>query len=173
MSRRRGAYSMPKLKLKQKTVVSIATVTSFVFAFLSLVALTTHSAYLNFWREFLFQNIGWTSFLAPFLFAINGLVLMKIKWKYAQVNTLLGLIAVMLGLTGLTAMVSPTQGGDLGTFMASELQPLITSLGEGALFVAIFIVGILAFFHTSLLEIFEMFKGVGSGVAAAGSGVGK
>ncbi len=173
MSRRRGVYALPKLKLKQKTVVSVATVVSFALAFLSAVALTTHSTYLAFWRSFLFQNIGWTSILAPLAFALSGLVLMRTKWKFAQLNVLLGLIAMMLSLMGLTAVVSQTQGGDLGTFMATELQPLITTPGEVGLFIAIFVVGMIVFFNTSLEQIFGFFGVIGSGVATAGKSAGK
>ncbi|MCL4366375.1 hypothetical protein M1437_04065, partial [Patescibacteria group bacterium] len=61
MSRRRSVYKLPKLKLKQRTIVAVASLISFILAALSAITLATHSQSLQFWRQFLFDLFGWTS----------------------------------------------------------------------------------------------------------------
>src|SRR5258706_180240 len=59
--RRRSIYSMPKLKLKNRTIVAVASLTAFLLAGLSIVAMLTNAATLQFWSQFLF-GIFWGFF---------------------------------------------------------------------------------------------------------------
>src|SRR3989344_3563044 len=102
MPRRRSIYSMPKLKLKQKTIVGVASLVSFVLAGLSAVTIATDTSSLTFWKEFLFKIFGWTYYLSPVVFSLSGLVLQKTKWAFAQTNVLLGIILIILSFVGLT-----------------------------------------------------------------------
>ena len=101
MSRRRSIYKLPKLKLKQRTITAVASLIALILAVLSIVSLTTHSETLTFWRDFLSETLGWTKIIAPIIFVLSGLVLSKVKWKFAQTNVLLGLILIILSLSSL------------------------------------------------------------------------
>jgi DNA segregation ATPase FtsK/SpoIIIE, S-DNA-T family len=160
--RRRSVYSTPKLKLKPKAIIAIATVISFITAGLSIVALITDSVMLNFWREFITSIFGWTAFLAPLIFLVAGLVLQKVKWQFAQTNVLLGLILIVISLISLTAGVSPGLAGKLGPNLWMELSGFISKPGAVLMLLGILIVGLIVLFNTSLSQVFHLLAVVGS-----------
>src|SRR4051812_38917416 len=128
MSRRRkSVYSLPKLKLKPKTVVTIGTIISFILAVISIAALLTHSPLLSFWRDYLINSLGIMAFATPIAFILCGLVIQKAKWAFAQLNVLIGLITIMVALMGLFGGVSDGAGGELGVFIWTQLRDIITS----------------------------------------------
>jgi hypothetical protein len=155
--RRRSLYSAPKLKLKQKTIVAIATLISFGLAALSLVTVATGAPSLQFWNEVLFSVFGWLSFTSPIFFILVGLVLQKFKWGFAQTNVLLGLILILLSLTGLTASLAPMQAGSLGAILWDQLSSFVTGIGSALLLIVVFLVGLVVTFNASLTQIFEIF----------------
>lgn len=167
--RRRSVYSLPKLKIKQKTVITVGTIISFILAGLSLVSLASDSSKLSFWKEFLVANLGWTSLFTPFVFILTGFVLQKVKWAFAQTNVLVGLVTMMIALTGLSALASETSGGILGQFIADELEGFITLPGALVVLVGVFLVGLVVFLNTS----FEQLGAFLSKFVSLGSGVGK
>ncbi len=157
MSRRRSVYKLPKLKLKQKTIVAVASLISFVLAAISAVALATHSQALQFWRQFLFELFGWTSFSAPVVFFVVGLVLQKVRWSFGQTNVLLGLVLIILALSGLTGAVKPYQAGSIGLNLWVQLASFVTNIGAAALLSGVFLVGLVVLFNASLDQIFGIF----------------
>lgn len=169
MPRRRTAYRLPKLKLKQKTIVTVATLVSFALATLSLVSVFSSSSHLRFWKSFLYENVGVSYIFSPVLFVLIGLVLHKFKWRYAQVNVLIGFLAALVGFMGLSAAASNGAGGAMGKFIWGELSGLITSFGAGAALLFVMVVGLFVFFDTSITDALGMFAKVGSGVGAAAS----
>src|SRR5260221_7753141 len=168
MPRRRSAYSLPKLKLKPKTIVAVGSVIAFILAGLSIVAFATHSETLSFWKTFLKDNLGWTAYLAPIVFVLIGLVLQRVKWSFAQTNVLLGLITMMISLMGLSSLVSDTAGGQLGLFIAEQLRQLITTPGTVILLFGVLLVGVIVFLNTSLEQVFAIlnmiFRGLSQGL---------
>lgn len=153
MSRRRSIYSLPKFRLRQKTVVTVGSVVALVLAGLSAVSLLTESTKLTFWRDFLKTNFGWTAIFAPVIFLVVGLVLQKLKLKFAQPNVLVGLLAVMAALSGLTAPISPEMSGSLGILLWNELSALLSSWGAGIVLLGVFLVGLIVLFDTSSHQI--------------------
>jgi len=170
MSRHRSLYKMPKLRLKQKTVVGIATIISLIFAILSGVSLSTNSTYLQFWQEFLVKTFGWTAIFSPLLFVLVGLVLQRVKWSFAQMNVLLGLILIVLSLTSLTAAISQEKAGMIGLNIWEQLATFLTAVGAGALLLGVFLVGIVVMLNTSLKQIFGIFGFAFTGVKNLVSG---
>lgn len=160
MPRRRSIYSLPKLKLHQKTVVTVATLISFILAILSGVSLASESAKLTFWRDFLKSALGWTAVFSPLVFFVSGLVLQKLRWAFAQMNVLVGLLVVTVSLGGLTSLFSQEQAGDIGNLIGNELSTFITGLGAFAVLVGVFFVGIVVLFNTSLSQILSIISGV-------------
>lgn len=146
---------------------------SFGLAALSLVTVVTGASSLEFWRSILLKIFGWLSFTSPVFFILIGLVLQKFKWRIAQANVLLGLILLLLALTGLTAAFSPDQAGKIGEILWTQLSSFVTIWGAAAILVVVFLVGLVVTFDTSLSQIFaifgHIFRGVGAGAGKMGS----
>ncbi len=158
--RRRSIYSLPKFKLKQRTVITVGTIISFILAALSGVSLISSSSKLLFWRIFLKENIGWTSFFAPLVFFISGLVLQKLKWSLAQPNVLVGLLTIIVSFLGLTGAVLPSEAGSLGNLIWLELAGLLTHIGAFALLIGVLIVGLVVLFNTSFPQIWNIISSI-------------
>lgn len=157
MARRRSIYKLPKLKLKQKTIVAVATLVSFILAALSGVSLATKASSLEFWRQVLHEIFGWASFTSPVMFVLAGLVLQRVKWSFAQTNVLLGLTLLIISVVSLTAAVSITQAGVVGANLWLQLASFVTPMGAIVLLVGIFLVGLVVLFNASLGQIFGIF----------------
>ncbi len=162
MPRRRSIYSMPKLKLRQKTVITVGTLVSFILAALSAVALTSATPALAFWRDFLVANLGWPAIFTPLIFLVSGLVLQKIRWSFAQTNVLIGLLTIAVTLSSLTSPVSGEQAGNLGNFVWLELAALLGKFGTMALLVGVFLIGVVVLFDTSPEQAFAVLGGLWS-----------
>jgi DNA segregation ATPase FtsK/SpoIIIE, S-DNA-T family len=160
MPRRRSIYSMPKLKLRQKTVVTIGSLISFVLAILSLVALVSETPALTFWRLFLTSNLGWTAIFTPLVFLVSGLVLQKFKWSWAQTNVLVGLLTIIVSLSGLTSPLATDQAGDLGNLIWGELSALLSGPGAVAVLLGSFLVGVVVLFNTSMSQVVSILGSV-------------
>src|SRR3990167_4633194 len=102
MSRRRSIYRLPKLKLRQKTITALGSLIAFTLAVVSGISLATNSQTLSFWKEFLTKFLGWTAIISPLIFLLSGLSLTRARWKIAQTNVLLGLLLIVLSISGLT-----------------------------------------------------------------------
>ncbi len=150
--RRRSIYSLPKLKLKQKTIITIGTIIAFTFAIISGVTLVTETPKLIFWRNFLQSNMGWTAFLSPLIFFVTGLVLQRIRWQLAQTNVLLGLITIVTALSSLTASISVDQAGNLGVLIWGELSVVLTTIGAAAVLSGLLVVGFVVLFNTPMSQ---------------------
>lgn len=157
MARRRSAYKLPKLKLKQKTITAIGSLISFTLAAVSAVALFTNSSALVFVKEFLENNLGWVKITAPVIFFLSGLVLTRAKWKFAQTNVLLGFILVVLSFCGITASIKYDRAGSIGQLFWKELSSFVTAPGAIALLFFLFLVGLVVLFNTSLGQILQIF----------------
>ncbi len=153
MPRRRSIYSLPRLKLRSKTIVTVATIISFIFAGLSLVSLFSDSSALSFWRNFLYQYLGLMAFSTPIGFILTGLVLHKFRWSIAQPNVLIGYITAMVALMGFTGGVSSSAGGILGLELWRQLGEFITPYGAVILLIGVFFVGLVVLFNTSLTQV--------------------
>lgn len=160
MPRRKSIYSLPKLKLKPKTVLTVATIVSFILAVLSGASFVTDSPYLTFWSGYLTQNLGVLAYLTPVVFMLCGLVLHKTKWPFAQMNVLLGLITMMVSLMGFFGAISETGGGLLGLFIWTQLRDVITSPGTFLVLIFVFTIGLVVFLNTSLSQLMDFLGGV-------------
>jgi S-DNA-T family DNA segregation ATPase FtsK/SpoIIIE len=153
-------YSLPKLKLKQKTIITIGTVIAFIFAIISGVSLVTQTPKLLFWQQFLTSNLGWTAYFAPIIFFVSGLVLQRFKWQFAQPNVLVGLITIMISLSSLTAPISVSGAGEIGSLIWDELFSIVTGFGAIAVLFGILIVGMVVLFNTSASQVLAILAGI-------------
>ncbi len=162
MPRRKSVYKLPKLKLKQATIVAVGSLVAVILAVLSAISLVTDTTNLVFWREFLEGSFGWVALFTPLLFFITALVLQRVKWSFGQMNVLLGLLIIIISLAGLTSSITPTSGGDLGLFVWEQLASFLTPVGAFFLLLGVLCVGIVVLFNTSLDQIFSLFSGMGN-----------
>lgn len=160
MPRRKSIYSLPKLKLKQKTVFTIAALIAFAFMALSIGAMISSSDRIAFWRDFLFGNLGWVFLLMPLVFLSMGLVLLKLKWGIAQPNLLVGLVTMMMGAMGLLGAASVRAGGALGYGMWTELSGLVSPVIAAGIFAVGVVIGLVVATNASLTEILGLFGGL-------------
>lgn len=160
MSRRRSIYRVPRLHLKIRTIVSIATLIAFALAGLSLTSLLTQSYYLKFISDFLYTLLGWTAYFMPVIFLLSGLVLQRTKWFFAQTNVLLGVVLITLSLASATAPFGSSYAGILGSLIWEQLTSFITSIGALVIILVIFLVGVIVTFNTSLEQIFDFFVSI-------------
>lgn len=160
MPRRRSMYSLPKFKLRQKTVVTVGSLISIMLAGLSGVSLLSDSPTLAFWQLFLKNNLGWGAFFAPLVFLVAGLVLQKLKLPFAQPNVLVGLLLVAAALVGLTSPLSADQAGRVGNLIWRELAVFLSPWGAGVVLIGAFLVGLVVLFDTSLSQVLGIFSQV-------------
>ncbi len=164
MGRRRSSYTLPKLKLKQKTITAVGSLISFILAVITITSIVTNTQMLTFWKEFLFGLLGWTYVASPVIFVLAGLILTKLKWKIAQVNVLLGAILIFLALGGMLSAFSADFGGSIGSTLWQQLTLFVTGVGAIITLVLIFIVGIVVLFNASLSQVLGVFGVVFRGV---------
>lgn len=156
---------MPKMKLKPKTVIAVATIISFVLAGISAVSLVYETPVLAFWRTFLTELIGWTALFTPLIFILTGLVLHKVKWRIAQLNVLVGFITMVIALAGFSGLISETAGGAVGFVIWRELRNLITPIGAFLVLVGVFAAGLVVLLNASMEQIGQ-FMGKSAAVTA-------
>jgi S-DNA-T family DNA segregation ATPase FtsK/SpoIIIE len=176
MARRKSIYSLPKLKLKPKTVMAISTFGSFILALVTLASFAAPTSFLSFWRDYLFTNLGTSAVLTPVILGLSGLVLHKVKWRIGQMNVLVGLITIMVAFMGLLGAVSEKVGGILGVFIWTQLVEILSAPISVGVLIVILGVGIVVMLQASFSQIVGFFgalfgitKSVG---AVAGKGVG-
>jgi S-DNA-T family DNA segregation ATPase FtsK/SpoIIIE len=176
MARRKSIYSLPKLKLKPKTIMAMSTFGSFLLALVTLASFAAPTSFLSFWRDYLFTNLGTAAILTPVILGLSGLVLHKVKWRIGQMNVLVGLITIMVAIMGLLGAVSERVGGTLGVFIWTQLVEILSAPISVGVLLAILGVGIVVMLQASFSQIVSFFgalfgftKSVGS---VAGKGVG-
>ncbi len=173
MPRRKSIYSLPKLKLKQRTIITVGTFVAFILAAVSGAALFTNTKYLTFWREYLINNAGLSAYLVPFIFALSGLTLQRVKWAFAQLNVLVGLLTMVIALMGLLAGIGDTLGGIGGVFIWVSLKEVVTALGAVFVLICIFAIGLVVFLNASLEQLVGFFGSIFSGIFNAGKATAK
>lgn len=157
MARRRSIYRLPKLRLRQKTITSVASLIAFIMAIVSTVALLTNSQTLAFWKEFLYSLLGWADIFTPVLFALSGLVLSRFKFKFAQINVLLGFLLIVLAVSGMSGSTSLEKAGIIGRTLWEQLALFVTPIGAFLILVLVFLVGLVVLFNASLGQILGIF----------------
>ncbi len=166
MPRRKSVYSMPKMKLKPKAIIAVASIISFVLSGISAVSLVYDTPVLNFWSAFLKEIIGWTAIFSPLAFVLIGLVLHKVKWRIAQLNVLVGFLTMIIALTGFSGAASETAGGAIGFIIWAQLRDLITPVGAFLVLVGVFAAGLVVLLNASMEQIGQ-FMGKGASVTAS------
>lgn len=146
-SRRKYHKRSPfNLKLKKQTVYTVGAIWLWLFAGAVTISFFAEGTLLTKLREELTYHIGWTMYgLPPFLVALS-LQFFKFKTKpdIAQPHIPLGL---GIALTAFTALL---QGGIFGETLWGVVVRAISTEGALLVYLALFIVGVIILFNTSL-----------------------
>jgi S-DNA-T family DNA segregation ATPase FtsK/SpoIIIE len=136
--------SLFRLKLKQQTVYTVGAIWLWLFAALITLSFFGEGALLNRLRDELMLHVGWIMYgLPPFLITVSFLFF-KIKSDIGKPNVPMGIGIILLSLLGLT------QAGIVGDFIWNGLASRISTEGAVLLFLALFIIGFILLFNSSL-----------------------
>ena len=160
MARRRKLF---KFKLKRESVISVTAILLLLLAILSFVsffAQATASSPLL--QDVLNKFFGWGSIMVPFVLAVSGLFLLGRNLAFARLNTLLGLILLLVSFSGLAhllffhgpdgeSLANLGQGGGLlGYKISLLLTGTFTAVGAFFALFSLLIIALLIVFNASL-----------------------
>lgn len=156
--RRRYSFG-PKLRLKKKTIVSIAGIFLILISSLSLIARFFSGSILD-----LFQLLfdGLFGFLGP-IFSLAGIAaganLLKIGGKYLANNVILGGVIAAISILAVSAAFT-TSSGLVGSILWDIISGIFTKFGGFLISAATFLAGFLIFANTSLDTVIGFFPNI-------------
>jgi S-DNA-T family DNA segregation ATPase FtsK/SpoIIIE len=145
----RGRRRKPfKLKFKQETVYTFSSVALFSLAGLIILSFSRQGKFLAKLWLVLTSYFGWGILFFPFLLIFAGLMLVRLKWRIARPNVLLGGIILFI------SSISLTKAGLVGLEIWQNLVVFLTKPGTVLVLLGFFFVGLVITLETSLEEIF-------------------
>lgn len=160
MGRRRKLF---KFKLKKGSAASVAAVVLLLLAVLSFVSFFAQAASVSpILQDALNKIFGWSSILVPFILGVLGLLFLGRNFVFARLNTLIGLILLLVAFSGLSHLLffrgvdsaSLAELGQGGGLLGYKISVLLAKAftGVGAFFVlfSVLIISLLIIFNASL-----------------------
>lgn len=141
-----------KLKVKPDTINSLVAVALFAIGALVIVSFAGQGAFLGAINAWIVKYIGFTTVLVPFMFAIAGLVMMRVKLPWAQPNVLLGSLLFWLGMLGLF------RTGTIGSALYANTASMLSALGAVIVFIAIAMSGALVMAQLTLQDVMTLWE---------------
>lgn len=132
------------LKLKKQTVYTIAAIWFWLFAAAISLSFFGEGAVLTSLRESLINHVGWVMYLTPIFLVSASTLFFKVKSDLGNQNVPLGIGIILVGLLGLT------RAGDIGDTLWNLTSAAIAPEGSTLLFLAVFLIGFIVLFNTSL-----------------------
>jgi S-DNA-T family DNA segregation ATPase FtsK/SpoIIIE len=143
----RGRRRKPfKLKLKSTTLYTFSTVGLFILAGVIILSFSRQGPFLTKLYLILAHYFGWGIIFFPFLLMVAGLMLLRLQWRLAHPNVLVG------GLLLLFSSIALSRSGLVGFEIWQNLAFLITSVGAFLFLLGFAFIGLVVFFNTSLEE---------------------
>lgn len=171
---RRGGLPLPRISLGVSPAVVRSLVGIFLLALgavtLIALALPGEGALTDWWRDLAVPFFGTGRWLLPFVLLVAGWYL---EWGPGRVpgapwgRTLLGIVLAYASLLGAFQIVAARGGGHIGRFLASVLEPLLTTPGAFILLVAGLATGLLIAFDLPLRALLAPVVGTGRSLAAS------
>ncbi len=153
MRRSRG-YRNPiklKVKLKKKTLQTIAGLILIGFAGLSILAMFgSGTGFAALLREKEFEFFGWSTLFLPLAIVLISFVLLRINLPFTSANTAFGFSIFLVCITSFTATFIPNQSGLIGSTIAQVLGSYVTPIGAAFLLFIISIISLVVTLNTSL-----------------------
>ncbi len=143
----RGRRRKPfKLKLKTTTLYTFSTVGLFILAGVIILSFSRQGPFLTKLYLILTHYLGWGIIFLPFLLMVAGLMLLRLRWRLAHPNVLVG------GLLLMFSSIALSRSGLVGFEMWQNLAFLITNVGAFLFLLGFVFIGLVVFFNTSLEE---------------------
>ncbi len=153
MRRSRG-YRNPirlKIKLKKKTLQTIAGLILIAFAGISVLAMFgSDTGFAAILRQKEFEYFGWGTIFLPIAILLLSLVLLRISLPFTSANTAFGFSICLICITSFTATFLPNQSGLVGSTIAQTLGVYVTGLGAAFLLFILSIISLVVTLNTSL-----------------------
>lgn len=160
MSRRRKLF---KFNLKRETLISVTAVILVLLSLLSFISFFAQAASSSpLFQDVLNRFFGWGSIIIPFILAVSGLWLLGRNLRFARLNTLLGLLLLLIAFSGLAHLIflrgsgsadlaALGQGGGLlGFKVATLLSKYFTPLGAFFVLLSSLIIAAIIIFNASV-----------------------
>jgi DNA segregation ATPase FtsK/SpoIIIE, S-DNA-T family len=158
---KRGRRRKFKLKfnIRPETIRSILALILLLAAALSFISFFFPDYSVNsLIQRVLRGTFGWASFVVPLLLAISGLLFVqKLKLKIKEVRITVGLLALLISLSGLLGVLfsSKSAGGRFGGKVAAVLSNMLSKWGAGFIFIFGTIISFIVILDVSLDQIIE------------------
>jgi S-DNA-T family DNA segregation ATPase FtsK/SpoIIIE len=155
--RRRGGRRKPfKLKLRKKTVYTVFGLGFFLSGAFLLLSFTRGNDVTLTLNSILEEKFGSLSILSPFVFILLGLLFLHLKFYLSRLNVTVGYLLIFVSL------LSITRSGTIGNQIFTILEEILTTAGADIVFLGGLLVGTIVLFDTSIDEIFQAIKAIGS-----------
>lgn len=156
MRRRRQTFRNPiKVKLKKKTLQTIAGLMLIAFAGLSVLAIfggdTGFAAILN---QYEFEYFGWGIVFLPVALLFLGLMFLKVNLPFLSANTSIGFTIFLITILSFTGTFIPKQSGLVGATTAEYLGAFLTKPGAAFILFITSLIALVVTLNTSLESAF-------------------
>ncbi len=148
--RRRKSKRAFRLKLKKRTVYSIAQVAFLSLAGLIIVSFARQGTILVKLNDLLVSYFSWTTVFLPFIFLSLALLISKFRNPLSQPNVVVGSLLFFISVLTLT------QAGILGKAAWDGVATLITKAGAFIVLLGTSAVGLIILFNTSVDQVIEL-----------------
>lgn len=158
MRRRQQSFRNPiKVKLKKKTLQTIAGLMLIGFAGVSLLAFFgSGGGVASVLKLKEVEYFGWGTFLLPVALTLLGILFLKINIPFVSGNTSIGFSIFLITLLSFTATFLPHQSGLVGSTIASNLAAFLSPLGAGFVLFIVSLIALVVTLNTSLENAFDM-----------------
>lgn len=176
MRRRTKTFRNPiKIKLKKKTLQTIAGLAFIGFAGISLLAFFgADTGFAAILKQKEFEYFGWGSIFLPIATAMLGIVFLKISLPFNSSNTAFGFSIFLVSIIAFTATFLPSQSGLIGSTIAHAIASLVTPVGAAFLLFILALIALVVTLNTSLETAFgALTKGASLSIGAAKTLAGK
>jgi len=147
--RRRKSKRAFRLKLKKRTVYSIAQVAFLSLACLIIVSFARQGIILVKLNDLLVSYFSWTTVFLPFIFLSLALLISKFRNPLSQPNVVVGSLLFFISVLTLT------RAGILGKAAWDGVATLITKAGAFIVLLGTSAVGLIILFNTSVDQVIE------------------
>ncbi len=148
--RRRKSKRAFRLKLKKRTVYSIAQVAFLSLACLIIVSFARQGIILVKLNDLLISYFSWTTVFLPFIFLSLALLISKFRNPLSQPNVAVGSLLFFISVLTLT------RAGILGKAAWDGVATLVTGAGAFIILLGTSAVGLIILFNTSVDQVIEL-----------------
>ena len=148
--RRRKSKRAFRLKLKKRTIYSIAQVAFLSLAGLIIVSFARQGVILVKLNDLLISYFSWTTVFLPFIFLSLALLISKFRNPLSQPNVVVGSLLFFISVLTLT------RAGILGKAAWDGVATLITGAGAFIVLLGTSAVGLIILFNTSVDQVIEL-----------------